>query len=99
MSSRPFTTLLLALACLSAVGCASTVKVTSDPSGALVRVRGSGRASYRWKSVGLTPCEFETPYSAVNACVQWKDGSVSEVVRLPIPVFGEPEPLHFRKQP
>jgi hypothetical protein len=62
-----------------------------------VRVSGSGRASYRWKSVGLTPCEFDTPYSAIHACVQWKDGTMSDVVRLPIPLLSEPEPLTFRK--
>lgn len=89
--------IVLSLACLLAAGCASTVKVTSDPPGALVRARGSGRASYRWKSVGLTPCEFETPYSAINACVQWEDGTVSETVRLHVPMMSDPEPLHFRK--
>ena len=97
MRLRPVSLLVLSLLCLLAAGCASTVKVTSEPAGALVRVRGSGRASYRWKTVGLTPCEFKTPYSAVNALVRWKDGTVSDVVRLPVPLFGEPEPLHFTK--
>ena len=40
--------LLLAAAALGA-GCASTVRIQSEPAGARIRWRGEGRASFRWK--------------------------------------------------
>ncbi len=78
-------------------GCASTVPVTSDPPGAMVRARGSGRASYRWRTVGLTPCEFTVPYSAVVTYVQWRDGTQSEQRRIPLSNWRDPAPVHFEK--
>lgn len=78
-------------------GCASTVKVESNPSGALVRMRGSGRPIYRWKTVGLTPCTFKAPYSAIQTYVRWDDGSESEKVRITVPKFSDPAPLFFEK--
>ncbi len=97
MNLHLFRALSIALVSVLAVGCASTVKVTSDPPGAVVRARGSGRASYRWKTEGKTPCEFKTYYSTINACVQWPDGTISEIKRVPMPLFSHPEPLNFKK--
>jgi hypothetical protein len=99
MRLRPNFLPSILLALILASGCASTVKVTSDPPGALVRFRGSGRASYRWKTVGITPCEYRARYNAVKTVVFWKDGTASEIKRTEIPfvLFGEPEPVHFTK--
>jgi len=87
----------LFLLALLVSGCASTVRVESDPPGAMVRMRGSGRPIYRWRTVGLTPCEFKAPYSAIQTYVRWEDGAESEKVRVAIPKFGDPEPVVFRK--
>lgn len=78
-------------------GCASTVHVTSDPPGAIVRARGSGRASYRWRTVGLTPCEFPAEYSTIVTYVQWRDGTQSEQRRVPLSNWSDPPPVHFEK--
>jgi len=97
MNLNHFRVLAIALVSVLLAGCASTVKVVSDPPGAIVRARGSGRASYRWKTEGQTPCEFKTYYSTINACVQWPDGTNSEIVKVPMPLFSHPEPLNFKK--
>lgn len=94
--SFSWATLALTIAILVS-GCASTVKVESNPPGALVRMRGSGRAIYRWKTAGLTPCEFKAPYSAIQTYVRWEDGTESEKIRVEIPKFSDPDPIRFTK--
>lgn len=96
--NKSFSLFSLALAAVVLVsGCASTVRVESTPPGAVVRMRGSGRAIYRWRSVGLTPCEFKAPYSAIQTYVRWKDGTESDKVRVTIPKFSDPAPVVFTK--
>ncbi len=97
MQRTVFRGVLALCVCGLMAGCASTVRVESDPPGALVRMRGSGRPIYRWRSVGLTPCEFKARYSAIQAYVRWEDGTESEKLRVPIPKFSDPAPLLFRK--
>lgn len=80
-----------------AAGCASTVKVVSDPPGAMVRVRGCGRPSYKWKSAGITPCEFKVPYSKIQIYTSWNDGVKSEKIFVPMHGYDESQPLVFRR--
>ncbi len=87
---------------LSAVGCVSTVKVTSDQGGALIRVRGKGRPSYRWitgpmvKKPGDVE-SFTANYSTIEMYAIWPDGVKSEHVVLPLSNWEDPETVKFVK--
>lgn len=72
-------------------GCATTVKITSDPSGVPAYVRGSGRSAYRWTYLGPTPVECRRSYNAVLTKVVWPDGTQSEEKRTSL--IGEKEVL------
>ena len=92
---------LTALAALASIvilatGCATTVKVTSDPPGLPAYIRGSGRASYRWTYLGPTPAECRRRYNAVLTKVVWPDGSQSAEQRTSL--IGEQEvSVHFKR--
>lgn len=58
-------------------GCATHVTVSSEPSGAEVLARGSGRPSYGWKSRGIAPVTFKAHYNAIQTVARWPDGTVS----------------------
>jgi hypothetical protein len=62
-------------------GCATPVTVMSDPPGAAVYARGSGRAAYRWQYRGTAPVTFPAYYNAVLAFVRWPDGTRSDIRR------------------
>ena len=89
---------LLALALLA--GCATPVVVTSNPPGAAVYSRGSGRPAYRWRYRGNTPVTFKVPYNSIQTFVQWsgEDGQKSPV-RYDKILFEDKVELHFEKQP
>ncbi len=97
MINRGLLSIFCFAALVMATGCASTVRVESDPPGALVRMRGSGRAIYRWRTVGLTPCEFKANYSAIQTYVRWEDGTDSDKIRVTLPKWGDPAPVLFTK--
>lgn len=91
-------------------GCATKIKVTSEPAGAMVRYRGEGRASYRWKTAPkLTPCEFSVPYGRISAYAIWPDkaqaktesggmnGVQSERKQVNLSLLRDEESIHFTK--
>jgi hypothetical protein len=88
----------LLLCALLLAGCATPVTVTSNPAGASVYCRGSGRPAYRWKYRGNTPVTFKVPYNAIQTFVQWPDreGRRSEVRRSEL-LFEEAVKLHFER--
>ncbi len=88
------------------VGCMTPVTVTSDPPGASVYCRGSGRAAYKWKLRGTTaadkPVTFRVPYNAIQTRVQWPaeaglPAEGSEVVYTKL-LFKEDPVLHFERK-
>jgi len=98
---------LLALG-LFAGGCATRIRITSEPEGALVRLRGEGRAAFRWKTgPTVTPCEMDVYYGRVSAYVIWPNGETSkpgqisgvksEKKTVTLPNWGEDETIHFVK--
>lgn len=91
-------------------GCATKIKVTSEPSGAMIRYRGEGRASYRWKTAPtLTPCEFSVPYGRISAYAIWPgpaqagdesgamNGIHSEKKQVDLSLLRDEESIHFTK--
>ncbi len=87
-------------AALFAAGCATTITVTADEPGALIRYRGKGRPSYRWKTAGLVrspdkPCVFTASYSTIQVYGVWDEGTPnerrSEVVDLPLSNWSDPD--------
>lgn len=95
-SPRPAILFLLSLVLLA--GCATPVTVTSNPAGASVYCRGSGRPAYRWKYRGSTPVTFKVPYNAIQTFVQWPapQSGRSEVRRSEL-LFEETVRLHFER--
>lgn len=94
----------LALVALMAAGCVSTVTVTSDTPGALIRYRGKGRPSYRWKTGGLVKqpgdtCSFRANYSAVDVYAIWDEGTdkmrKTETVTVPLSNWRDPDVVHL----
>ena len=86
-----FSLLLAATLGLWSAGCVSTVSVTTDEPGALVRYRGKGRPSYRWTTAGLvrkagTPCTFQAPYSTVTVYAVWDEGTPGERRTEPVDI-------------
>ncbi len=64
-------------------GCATSVKVTTVPSGAAVWARGSGRAAYKWELKGGDGVAYKSYYSTDLVMAVWDDGIRSEPVRVP----------------
>ncbi len=76
--------LLIGLAILAlGSGCATQVTINSNPPGAMVYARGSGRAAYRWEMKGAAPVTYKSWYSVEKSFVTWPDGTRSDVVRTP----------------
>lgn len=94
-----FRTIVLLALCgclLLASGCATPVTVRSNPPGASVYVRGSGRPAYRWTFKGNSPATFTVPYNAIQVFVRWPDGSRSEIRRASA-LFEEQLTLDFNQ--
>lgn len=81
---------LLLLTTLIFSGCMTPVSVQTDPPGATVYCRGSGRPAYKWKPRGITapgkPVTFRVPYNAIQTFAYWptpdgKSGVRSEIVK------------------
>jgi hypothetical protein len=82
------------------------VTVVTDPPGATVYCRGSGRPAYKWKPRGMTqegkPVVFRVPYNAIQTLVIWpaengKPAVRSEVVKSDL-FFTEDPVLKFTKK-
>ena len=89
-------------------GCATRMRITSEPEGAMVRLRGEGRAAFRWKTgPTATPCEMDVYYGRVSVYVIWPDGQVSEPGKISgvksekktitLSDWGDDEHVHFVK--
>ncbi len=86
-------------------GCMTPVTVTTDPPGATVYCRGSGRPAYKWQYRGTTaggqPVVFKVPYNAIKTRVVWpaadgKPSQQSDVVYTKI-LFKEDPVIHFKR--
>lgn len=102
MKNKVFLASLMSVAVLLS-GCATTVKVTSEPAGAMVRLRGEGRAAFRWMTgPTVTPCEMNVYYGRVNVYVIWpadgKTGPVkSEKKEVELSAWRDVETVNFVK--
>lgn len=94
--------------CVMMSGCATRIKITSEPSGAMVRLRGEGRAAFRWMTgPTVTPCEMDVYYGRVSTYVIWPDGTQvtkgkirgvkSEKKQVNTSVWRDEESVHFVK--
>ncbi len=73
--------ILTMLAAAALCGCTTTVKVSTDQPGAIVRYRGEGRAAFRWKTAPTaSPTEFGVRYGRISVYAIWPDGKESEHV-------------------
>ena len=107
MKKQSFFLVLLA-ACMMLSGCATQLKITSEPSGAMVRLRGEGRAAFRWMSgPTVTPCDMDVYYGRVSVYVIWPDGEQtakgkingvkSEKQQINTSIWRDVETVHFVK--
>lgn len=93
---------LAMMAVLMTTGCATKVKFTSEPEGAVIRYRGAGRAAYRWNTASKrTPAEVEVYYGKITAYAVWidKDGNQidSEHKDVILSNWRDVETVHFNK--
>lgn len=85
-------------------GCMTPVTVMTDPPGATVYSRGSGRPSYKWEYRGSTkngPVVFKVPYNAIKTRVCWpaengKPAVQSEEVYTKL-LFNDDPVIKFKK--
>ena len=90
---RPTFFLLILAAASLAAGCATKLQFTSDPPGALIRVRGEGRASFRWQDAPApTPTEMTVKYGRISAYAIWPEGAPDpETGRFPATISAQQE--------
>ena len=102
-----FPLLSAAILAVMATGCVSNVTVTSNDPGALIRYRGHGRPSYRWKTGGLVKkpgekCTFGANYSSVEVYAIWDEGKPtmykSEPVLVPLSNWRDPAPIRIDRK-
>ena len=99
MHRHAFLLPLLAAAALCA-GCASTIRVRTEPAGARVLYRGSGNPRYRWTAAPAgDPASFEVLYSGVKLWAAWPDGSQSRIESLTLSNWGDPGEVVLRPDP
>lgn len=99
-----FSLFVLGVLVLAFTGCMTPVTVITDPPGATVYSRGSGRPTYKWEYRGSTkdgPLVFKVPYNAIKTRVCWpaQDGKPavqSEEVYTKI-LFKEDPVIKFKK--
>jgi len=107
MKKQIFLVALLA-GCVLLSGCVTKIKITSEPAGAMVRLRGEGRAAFRWMTgPSVTPCEMDVNYGRVSVYVIWPDGTQasqgkisgvkSEKQEIDLSPWREEESVHFVK--
>ncbi len=98
----------LSAACVVLSGCATHIKITSEQPGAMVRLRGEGRAAFRWMTgPTVTPCEMDVYYGRVSVYVIWPEGQQassgkisgdkSEKKQINTSVWRDEESVHFIK--
>ena len=92
--------LLLAAAALGA-GCASTVRIQSEPAGARIRWRGEGRASFRWRDApSPAPTTLDgVYYGRISVYAIWPDGAESQHREVVLSNWRDPEPVVLRPDP
>jgi hypothetical protein len=100
------TSLLLAVSiCAVLSGCMTPITVQTDPPGATVYCRGSGRPAYKWKPRGMTaegkPVVFRVPYNTIQTFALWpaengKPAVRSEVVKTKL-LFRKDPVINFTK--
>ena len=93
---------LAIMAVLMTTGCATKVKFTSEPEGAVIRYRGAGRAAYRWNTASTrTPAEADVYYGKITAYAVWTDKSGKHTYSNPKDVtlsnWRDTETVHFDK--
>ena len=87
----------LCAAVLLCSGCASHVRVRTEPAGALVRYRGEGRAAFRWKTApSAAPTEFDVYYGRISAYAIWPDGSQSRHEMVTLSNWRDPDEIVLR---
>jgi hypothetical protein len=92
---------LLAAAALGA-GCASTVRVRTEPAdGALVYYRGKGRPTFRWTRVpGTAPATFDVFYGGVLLWAVWPEtGAQSQIESVVLSNWRDPDEIVLRADP
>lgn len=90
----------LAAASIFLSGCATHVKVRSEPEGAMIRYRGEGRASFRWKTAPSTaPVDLSLRYGRMSAYAIWPDGTVSDVETRSLSSTRKEEEIVLRPNP
>ncbi len=91
---------LLVCCAVFSPGCASHVRVRTEPSGAMVRYRGEGRAAFRWKTAPTaSPVEFDVYYGRISAYAIWPDGSRSRHETVTLSNWHDPDPIVLRPDP
>lgn len=99
MKTLPLAVALCAAAVLCG-GCATRVKVRTEPAGAMVRYRGEGRAAFRWKTAPTaSPTEFDVYYGRISAYAVWPDGSQSRHETVTLSNWRDTEEIVLRKDP
>ena len=97
--SAPVLAALCAALCLAG-GCASHVRVRTEPAGAWVRYRGEGRAAFRWKTApSVAPTAFDVYYGRISAYAVWPDGSQSRHETVTLSNWRDPEEIVLRPDP
>ena len=87
-------------AALLACGCASHVRVRTEPAGAMVRYRGEGRAAFRWKTAPTAaPTAFDVKYGRISAYAVWPDGSQSRHETVVLSNWRDPDEIVLRPDP
>ena len=97
----PVLSALLAAALLAG-GCATHVRVRTEPAeGAVIRYRGEGRASFRWKTAPTTsPAEFDVYYGRMSVYAYWPaTGQRSEKRMLTLSNWRDPDEVVLRPDP
>ena len=98
--SLPRPAAAVALAAVLATGCATNVHVRSEPEGAMIRYRGEGRATFRWKTAPTTaPADLKLWYGRVSAYAIWPDGTVSDVATRSLSAMRPEEEIVLRPNP
>ena len=90
----------LALCAAFATGCATRVRIESEPSGAMIRYRGEGRAAFRWRTAPTAaPADLKLYYGRISTYAIWPDGTVSEKKSVSLSALRPEERIVLRPDP